>query len=65
MRLLARLGFRDRDGDGVIEDSKGNPVRFTLKTNAGNVRVQMANFVRDDLARVGIQCSVAAVDFNT
>lgn len=64
-RLLARLGFRDRDGDGVIEDAKGNPVRFTLKTNAGSVRVQMANFVRDDLARVGIRCTVAAVDFNT
>ena len=62
--LLARIGFRDRDGDGVIEDPKGNPVRFTLKTNAGSTRVQMANFVRDDLARVGIQCTVAAVDFN-
>jgi peptide/nickel transport system substrate-binding protein len=64
-RLLARLGFLDRDGDGVIEDAKGNPVSFTLKTNAGSVRVQMANFVRDDLARVGIRCTVAAVDFNT
>jgi len=64
-QLLARLGFRDRDGDGVIEDAQGNPVRFTLKTNAGSVRVQMANFVSDDLARVGIQCTVAAVDFNT
>ena len=64
-RLLARLGLRDRDGDGVIEDAKDNPVRFTLKTNAGSTRVQMANFVRDDLARVGIQCTVAAVDFNT
>jgi ABC-type transport system substrate-binding protein len=40
-------------------------VRFTLKTNAGSVRVQMANFVRDDLARVGIECRVAAVDYNT
>lgn len=64
-RLLAQLGFRDRDGDGVIEDAKGNPVRFTLKTNAGGIRVQLASFVRDDLARVGIQCTVAAVDFNT
>lgn len=64
-RLLARIGMRDRDGDGVIEDAKGNPVRFTLKTNAGSTRVQMADFVRDDLARVGIQCTVAAVDFNT
>jgi len=64
-QLLARIGFRDRDGDGVIEDVNGNPVRFTLKTNAGSTRVQLANFVRDDLARVGIQCTVAAVDFNT
>ena len=64
-RLLARIGFRDRDGDGLIEDAKGNPVRFTLETNAGSTRVQMANFVRDDLARIGIQCAVAAVDFNT
>jgi len=64
-RLLGQLGFRDRDGDGVLEDPSGNPVRFTLKTNAGSARVAMANFVRDDLARVGIQCTVAAVDFNT
>ena len=64
-RLLARLGFRDRNGDGVLEDPRGNRVRFTLKTNAGSVRVQMANFVRDDLARVGIRCDVAAVDYNS
>ena len=64
-QLLARNGFRDRDGDGVVEDAKGNPVRFTLKTNAGSTRVQIANFVRDDLARIGIQCTVAPVDYNT
>ena len=65
-RLLAQLGFVDRNGDGVIEDGRGNPVRFTLKTAANsNLRVQLANFVRDDLARVGIQCTLATVDPNT
>jgi len=65
-RLLARLGLLDRDRDGVLEDVKGNPVRFTLKTNSSSTtRVQMCNFVRDDLARVGIQCTVTPVDFNT
>ena len=65
-RLLERLGFRDRDKDGVIEDSRGNPVRLVLKTNANsNVRVQLANFVRDDLKRIGIDCTLAPVDFNT
>jgi peptide/nickel transport system substrate-binding protein len=64
--LLTRLGFRDRDGDGVREDTGGHPLRFTLTTNASSsVRVQLANFVRDDLARIGIQCAVAAVDFTT
>jgi peptide/nickel transport system substrate-binding protein len=64
-RLLARIGFRDRNGDGVIEDPRGHPVRFTLKTNAGSVRVRMAEFVRDDLARIGIECRVVAVEYNT
>ena len=65
-RLLQRLGFRDRDGDGWIEDAKGNTVRFTLTTNSNsNLRVQLANFVRDDLRRIGIECAVKTVDFNT
>ncbi len=65
-RLLASLGWKDGDGDGVIEDAKGNPVSFTLKTNSDNVmRVSMANFVRDDLAKVGIKLTLVPIDFNT
>jgi peptide/nickel transport system substrate-binding protein len=64
--LLASMGYRDRNGDGVLEDPRGNPVRFTLNTNADNVlRVQMANFIRDDLARVGIACVTAPLDLNS
>jgi len=65
-RLLAGMGLRDRNGDGVLEDLHGNPVRFTLSTNADNtLRVQMTNFIRDDLARVGIACIPAPIEFNT
>jgi peptide/nickel transport system substrate-binding protein len=65
-KLLAGLGFRDGNGDGVIEDSRGNPVTFTLKTNADNtMRVAVANFIKDDLAKVGIRVTLAPVDFNT
>lgn len=65
-RLLAEIGFKDGNGDGVIEDAKGNPVSFTLKTNGDNVtRVAMANFIKDDLAKVGIRCVPTPVDFNT
>lgn len=65
-RLLASLNFTDRNGDGVIEDPQGNPISFTLKTNSDNrLRVGMANFVRDDLAKVGIRVTLTPVDFNT
>ncbi len=65
-RLLASIGFKDGDGDGVIEDSRGHPISFTLKTNADNtMRVAAANFVKDDLAKVGIKVVLTPVDFNT
>ncbi|NOT35726.1 MAG: ABC transporter substrate-binding protein [Candidatus Eisenbacteria bacterium] len=65
-RLLAEAGFKDRDGDGVLEDAKGHTVSFTIKTNGDNVtRVQMANFIKDDLAKIGIKCIPTPVDFNT
>jgi peptide/nickel transport system substrate-binding protein len=65
-RLLAAAGFRDSDGDGVIEDPRGNPVSFTIKTNSDNtLRVATANFVKDDLAKVGIKLTLVPLDFNT
>ncbi len=65
-QLLAGLGWRDSDRDGVLEDAHGNPVKFTLETNANSaVRVALANFVRDDLAKVGIGCTIAPVAFNS
>jgi len=65
-RLLASIGLIDRNGDGVVEDPRGNPVTFTLKTNADNtMRVATANFVKDDLAKIGIRVLLTPVDFNT
>jgi peptide/nickel transport system substrate-binding protein len=65
-RLLASLGFKDGDGDGVLEDTRGNPVTFQLKTNADNtMRVATANFIRDDLAKVGIRVILSPIDFSS
>lgn len=65
-RLIASLGWKDRNGDGYVEDTKGNTVRFSIKTNSSNVmRVASANFIKDDLQKVGIQVDVTPVDFNT
>ena len=65
-RLLASIGLKDGNGDGVLEDPRGNPVTFQLKTNADNVmRVATANFIRDDLAKVGIRVILSPMDFNS
>ena len=65
-RLLASLGFKDGNGDGVLEDTRGQPVSFTIKTNSDNkMRVGMANFIRDDLSKVGIKVTLVPIDFNT
>jgi peptide/nickel transport system substrate-binding protein len=65
-RLLASIGFKDGNGDGVLEDSRGNPIVFQLKTNADNtMRVATANFIRDDLSKVGIRVILGPMDFNS
>ncbi len=53
-------------GDGVLEDAAGNAISFTIQTNGDNkMRVGMANFIRDDLAKVGIKVLLTPIDFNT
>ena len=65
-KLLAGLGWKDSNGDGVIEDARGNPVSFTMKTNSSNIiRVAMLNFIRDDLAKIGIRVTPTPIEFNT
>lgn len=65
-KLLAGLGWKDTNGDGFLEDTKGNTISFSLKTNSSNqLRVNMANFIKDDLAKVGIKVTPTPVDFNT
>jgi peptide/nickel transport system substrate-binding protein len=65
-RLLASLGWKDGNGDGVLEDEQGHAIRFTLKTNSdNNIRKAMITLIKDDLAKVGIDCVPALVEFNT
>jgi peptide/nickel transport system substrate-binding protein len=65
-RLLAGMGWKDADGDGIIEDARGNRVTFSMKTNSSNTtRIAMMNFIKADLAKIGINVITAPVDFNT
>lgn len=62
--LLEQGGF-ERGPDGILRDWNGNPVKFTITTNAGNrEREAMGNFIREDLEALGMQVTFNPVDFN-
>lgn len=64
--ILESIGFKDRDGDGWLEDPKGNRVEIVLLTNAGNKeREAMGNMIKEDLEKVGIKVTFRPIDFNT
>jgi peptide/nickel transport system substrate-binding protein len=59
--LLAKAGFK-KDG-ATLKDPSGNPVTFSLITNAGNrLRARMAAMIQADLAQIGIQLNVVTLD---
>ncbi len=64
--ILERAGYKDRDGDGWIEDEEGNRVEFNLLTNSGNqVRENIALIIQDDLKKIGMKVNYAAILFNS
>ena len=53
-RLLAQAGWRDTNGDGIL-DRDGKPFSFTLYTNSGNrERQDITEIVQAQLKQVGI-----------
>ncbi len=64
-QLLAEAGFRDINGDGWLQDAKGNTVEFNLTTNAENTtRIRMAEMIRKDLEELGFKVSFLPLQFN-
>ena len=58
-RLLAEAGWEDRDGDGVVENVDGNPLRIALATNQGNPRLaRLATIVQAQLRDVGVDVRI-------
>ncbi len=63
--LLREAGFA-KGADGLLRDSAGNIVEFTLTTNAGNSdREAIGNLVRQDLSKLGMRVTFAPEAFNT
>jgi peptide/nickel transport system substrate-binding protein len=72
--MLTEAGFVDDDNDpatprvaqGAMYAADGTPFVFTLLTNQGNARREtVATLIQAQLALVGVQVDVQAIEFNT
>jgi peptide/nickel transport system substrate-binding protein len=62
-KLLEQGGFKKKGEQ--LYDAQGNPVEFTLNTNAGNsARDGVCVSIQNDLKKLGIKVNYQAVDFN-
>lgn len=62
--LLAEAGWRDSNGDGVL-DKDGKPFRFDLITNNGNQqRMDVCVVVQRQLERLGIKASILSYEWS-
>jgi len=65
-RILVDAGYKDNDGDGIIEDKGGNPIKFTLITNADNtIRQSIGTIIVTDLKKLGMDVSFTPMEFNS
>ncbi len=62
--LLASAGWKDSDGDGIL-DKDGKPFKFTILTNNGNKqRADSATIIQQRLKDVGIKVAVRLVEWS-
>jgi peptide/nickel transport system substrate-binding protein len=63
--LLAAAGLSDRDHDGMLDDAKGRPVRFSILTQARHLRERTATMIQEQLRQAGIAVDVVGLDPNS
>jgi peptide/nickel transport system substrate-binding protein len=62
-RLLAEAGWRDTNGDGIL-DRDGRPFSFTVLTNQGNgVREATAQIIQYRLRQIGIEMKIRPLEW--
>ncbi|MCC7202564.1 MAG: peptide-binding protein [Nitrospirae bacterium] len=65
MKLLSEAGWRDSDGDGILDKDR-RPFEFTILTNMGNsLRMKTATIIQWRLAMVGIKVNIRALEWST
>lgn len=63
--ILQEAGWRDTDGDGLL-DKDGRPFEFTILTNMGNsLRMKTATIIQWRLGMIGIKVNIRALEWST
>jgi len=61
--LLAAAGWRDTDGDGIL-DKDGQPFVFEIMTNQGNeIRAKTAEIIQRRLSEIGIKVKIRVLEW--
>lgn len=61
-RLLETAGWRDTDGDGIV-DRDGKPFRFELLIMSGSATARpIAQMVQSELKKIGVEVEIAVMD---
>lgn len=64
--LLASIGLKDRNGDGLLDDASGRTATLAILTPAGNtVREKTAFVVKEHLRKVGLNVDVATLELGS
>jgi peptide/nickel transport system substrate-binding protein len=62
-QLLAEAGWKDTDGDGIV-DKAGQPFAFTILTNQGNEeRKKIAEIIQQRLREIGVAAEIRTLEW--
>jgi peptide/nickel transport system substrate-binding protein len=64
-RLLDQAGWQDRDGDGIRENARGQPLQFTLMSSDDALRRAVVEVLEAQFRRIGARAEVRVLEFQT
>lgn len=65
VQLLAEAGWIDRNGDGVLENERGDEFTWEFTFPQGSEgTLRMVNYIKDACAAVGIRVTLRAIDWS-